>query len=53
MSQALVEGSGPLVDRSGNAEQVFFVDVSDCDLEDDFVCEGDREGRGARAGFVP
>lgn len=41
------------MDLPSNAEQLFLVDLSDCDLEDDFVCEGDLEGRGARAGFVP
>ena len=41
-----------LVNLRSNAEHLVFVDLSDCDLEDDFVCEGDLEGRGARAGFV-
>ena len=42
-----------LVDGTGDSAQIVFVDLSDGDLEDDFVCEGDVEGRGACASFVP
>ena len=33
-------------------QQLVFVNFSDAGSEDDFVCEGDLQGRGARAGFV-
>ena len=33
-------------------QQLIFVDLGDAGSEDDFVCEGDLEGRSARASFV-
>lgn len=52
VSQALVERARLFANLCGHPTQVVFIDVSDGDLEDNFVCEGNVEGRDACAGFV-
>lgn len=53
MPQALVKRACPFGNVHRYLQHFIFVDFGDAGSEDDFVCEGDFDGWGACAGFVP